>query len=89
MNKQAKFLLVFIFMILAVGCGDSDVRELRGEFIDSCKTLGLKRDICSCIFEKVEDNYTKDQLLGLKNGILPKDYSEFTTKATMVCLRED
>ncbi|MDN0076080.1 hypothetical protein QU481_14415 [Crenobacter sp. SG2303] len=47
-----------------------------------------KHAMCSCVFEKMEDKYTKDQLLEMKNGIIPKDFSSFAAQATLSCIAE-
>lgn len=83
------YLIFYLIAFMAIaGCGDSRIRELRGQFIEGCKT-NAPRNVCACIFEKIESNYSKDQILDIKIGILPKEFSEFTTKSAMQCTREN
>jgi hypothetical protein len=56
MNKLLLSLLLFT-TLLASGCGDNKIREMRGAFIEGCKNGGLSKDICKCIFSKYEATY--------------------------------
>ena len=86
--KKYFFTLLGLVGVLA-GCGDGRIRELRSSFVDVCYSGGLKKEICKCIFSKYEENYTGDQLLDMKVGVLPAGFSEFSSKATMQCVRDN
>jgi hypothetical protein len=87
---KKNLILPFFFILLVItGCGNSKIRELRAEFIEGCKHGGASRDVCSCVFDKMENNYSEDQLLDLKIGVIPIDFPEFTTKSTIQCTRDN
>ena len=57
-----KFPCVLIISALFLsGCGDSKIREMRSEFVDGCKSSGMKMNVCSCVFSKMQEEYTKSQ----------------------------
>jgi hypothetical protein len=56
--------------------------------MEGCKSAGSKNAVCDCAFDKIENEYTRDQLLDMKIGIIPKDFGEFMVKATLGCVRE-
>lgn len=84
-----KHLVSFIFVLLLAGCGDSRIRELRAEFIDGCKFQGGKRDVCACVFDKIEDEYSTDTLLDMKIGVIPRNFENVLTKSTLQCVRDN
>lgn len=84
-----KYLPLFIFTLLITGCGDSRIRELRAEFIDGCKSQGAKRDVCACIFDKIEDTYSTDALLDMKIGVIPHKFGDFVAQSTLQCVRDN
>lgn len=88
---QRKLIHTFITfcLFLIIGCGDSKIREMRGEFIEGCRHGGASRDVCSCTFEKIEDNYTKEQLSGISIGKLPPNFAEFTIDSELQCQKEN
>lgn len=89
--KKKYFSVIFIIMSTLVfsGCGDSKIREIRGKFIDGCKSGGVKKDVCVCLFDKMQDKYTRDQLLDMKIGVVPSGFIEFSAQATLSCVREN
>lgn len=73
-----KFPCVLIISALFLsGCGDSKIREMRSEFVDGCKSSGMKMDVCSCVFSKMQEEYTRDQLLDMKIGVIPNGLMDF------------
>ncbi len=86
-----KFPCAFLIIsaLFLSGCGDGKIREMRSEFVEGCKSSGMKTDVCSCIFSKIQEEYTKDQLLDMKIGVIPKGFNEFSIKSTRTCIREN
>lgn len=86
------FAIIPMCLILA-GCGDSKVREFRGEFIEGCMSTSektsAKRAMCNCVFDKMQDRYSRDQLLGIRTGDVPNDFSNFIPQAMLSCLKEN
>lgn len=86
-NKTLTYAIATAIML--TGCGDSRVREVRGEFIEGCTSGGTKRDVCACIFKKIEGQYSADQILDMKIGIVPNGFVEFTTQASLQCVKDN
>lgn len=91
MQFKNSFWLILITscLISLVSCGDSKINEIRGEFIEGCRNGGASRDVCSCTFEKIKDNYTKEQILDVKVGKLPPRFAEFVIDSSIQCQKED
>lgn len=81
--------ILIISALFLSGCGDSKIREMRSEFVDGCKSSGMKMDVCSCVFSKMQEEYTKDQLLDMKIGVIPNGFDGFSIKSTRSCIREN
>lgn len=82
-------ILITSCLVSLISCGDSKINELRGEFIEGCRSGGASRDVCSCTFEKIEGNYTKEQLLDTRTGALPPNFAEFAIDSSIQCQREN
>lgn len=76
-----------LFLVLS-GCGDGKIRELRAEFVEGCRNTGGERSLCICVFEKIEDEYPKEDLLNMKKGVLPKGFPDFIIQSAKVCVAE-
>jgi hypothetical protein len=80
-------LLLVLALPLICGCGGK-IRELRAEFIEGCKNTGGSKNVCSCVFDKMQDNYSEEELLRMKVGVLPKGFIEFSGKSTLQCMKD-
>jgi hypothetical protein len=83
------FCSALILGSMLVGCGDSKIRELRSEFTKGCQSTGGKKAVCSCVFEKLEHKYSREELLDLANGGRPEGFVDFTLSATLQCARDN
>lgn len=82
-----KIILTLFSIVLLSACGDTKINELRGEFIEGCKSSKiLGSSECKCIFKKYQEKYSREQLLNMNRGIMPSDISEFTAASTMQCV---
>lgn len=85
MKLSLLFITTFSIALLVSGCGDSEINKLRSAFIDGCKSSGVPKDVCSCSFDKTEENYTKNQLLQMNKGVIPEGFLDFQLKAMLSC----
>lgn len=61
------------------------------QFLASCEESGGKPDFCTCMFEKVQSEYTFEEFSTIESKITagepPKDFVEFTRKARAECAK--
>lgn len=88
-SKRALTTIIAIVVVTASGCGDSRISGLRSDFVAGCKSSGVSKDACACTFDKIEENYTIDQLMDMKIGVFPKGFEEFEAKSVLQCVREN
>ncbi|ENV97501.1 hypothetical protein F938_01830 [Acinetobacter bereziniae LMG 1003 = CIP 70.12] len=68
MKTQTSLVLISI-ALMASGCASKTERQ----FISGCKTGGIDGSTCSCIYDKLENNYGED---GLKENLYTLQQTE-------------
>lgn len=65
--------------------------EVAEEFVKSCEESGSPREYCTCMFEKVQEEYTFEEFSTIETKISagepPDEFVEFTGKARTACTK--
>jgi hypothetical protein len=65
--------------------------EVAEEFMKSCEESGSPQGFCTCMFEKVQQEYTFEEFSTIETklnaGEPPDDFVEFTGKARAACTK--
>lgn len=92
------FLITIIFSLS--GCGDSQSREVKKEFMGACQISGTKK-ACKCVFNKIKSEFSNEDIVRFNNlgersilglNVSPKDENElknfldFTYEASKSCI---
>lgn len=84
---KGALLLFSLSAVLLAGC---ESREKR-EFNAGCQQGGLKRSICSCIYDRLEQHYSREVMRQMTNPEIsqrmtpPHDFMDFAATATQQC----
>lgn len=85
MNIYQCGVLAGLASVLLMGCASKTERQ----FISGCKASGVESDICSCIYDKLEDKYGEDDLKNNMYTFHQTDaFQQDTANATFQCLKE-
>ena len=76
---------VLALSALAVGCSSPE-DKMRGEFLSGCTQGGADKGVCSCVFDKVIQEYDLSYLERVKRtGVPSEEFIRFNVQATLQC----
>lgn len=93
-NITGLVIAIGCLVALSLGCGKGDPHKyptgVSDNFVNSCKADGsVSKEVCSCIFEKVQAKYTYDEFYEMDKkadkGAPPPDFIAFASKARSEC----
>lgn len=85
MKRYQYAVLAGLASVLLMGCASKTERQ----FISGCKASGVDSDICSCIYNKLEDKYGEEDLKNNMYTFHQTDaFQHDTANATFQCMKE-
>lgn len=84
--KTSVALALSLSLLVITGCSDEN-SKLKGQFLASCVGSGSSESYCACALEKLEVQYSPDELSKWNNtGVPPKGIERFVNATKEVCL---
>ena len=78
-----RFLILLSALFIMISCSDKN-DELKGQFVAGCMQGGAPKSACMCIYEKLEEKYTAEEMQGL-NVSPTEDFIKLTIESARVC----
>ena len=97
MKKLITFIGIIVFTsFIFTSCGlkkNEYPPEVIQNFMNSCKeSSGGEEETCSCLFEKIQENYTFEEFsileVKMQAGQTPPEFLEFIGKARAECSKK-
>lgn len=64
--------------------------KLERDYIKGCSVGGVPEELCSCAFEKLEEQFSEETLENMeKTGIIPDGFMEANINAAKMCAAEN
>ena len=84
--KTSMAIALSLSLLVLAGCSDGN-SKFKGQFLAGCVGSGASESYCSCAFEKLEVQYSPDELSKWdKTGVPPKGFERFVNATKEVCL---
>lgn len=84
--KTSMALALSLSMLVLAGCSDEN-SKLKGQFLAGCVDSGSSESYCACALEKLEVQYSPDELSKWNNtGVPPKGFAGFVNATKEICL---
>ena len=84
--KISMALALSLSLLVLAGCSDGN-SKFKGQFLAGCMGSGSSESYCACAFEKLEIQYSPDELSKWdKTGVPPKGFERFVNATKEVCL---
>ena len=78
-----KLMAVLALSALAAGCSNPE-DKMRGEFVSGCAQGGADKGVCSCVFDKVIQEYDLSYLERVKRtGAPSEEFIRINVQATL------
>lgn len=74
--------------LLISACGQSPIGKAEDEFVGGCEQGGAPHAACTCVFDKMVDQYGKDKVLaaaGSNWNDVPPDFGTKMAHAVLQC----
>lgn len=84
--KTSMALTLSLSLLIVAGCSDGN-SKFKGQFLAGCVGSGSSESYCTCALEKLEVQYSPDELSKWdKTGVPPKGFARFVNATKEVCL---
>lgn len=80
--------LTFSACMSLSACGQSAIDKAEDQFVSGCEQGGADASACTCVFDKMEDKYGKDQMLSVAQSgwnRVPPDFGQSMARAVLQC----
>ena len=84
--KTSVAIALSLSLLVVAGCSDEN-SKFKGQFLAGCVDSGSSESYCACALEKLEVQYSPDELSKWNStGVPPKGFERFVNATKEVCL---
>lgn len=81
-----KIIAVLISSIFLLSCSNDESSKIKGEFLAGCVSTGASKSVCKCIYSKLQEKYTDEELIKInRSGSLSDYFLKNSVNAAQEC----